>query len=171
MALDQLREKTPSAVLDIADHVWKRKNEFIRWPKRAFLFMPGVIRTRYHQFTEEQRRTLRDAAISPDRRSNGPAIMAYRLAGGERPVRVALGREWSIHHIYDGQFPWPGQLASIRAVIDGKLFTEAAGLVAIHPIADALADEVPYFAWLLRLEAFKQFGFDPDGVFRGEGDR
>ena len=45
-------------------------------------------------------------------------------------------------------------------------FTEAAGLVAIHPLADALADEVPYFAWLLRFEAYQRYGFDPDGVFK-----
>ena len=50
---------------------------------------------------------------------------------------------------------------------DAALFTEAAGLVAAHPFADALADEVPYFAWLLRAEAYQRFGFDPDAVFGG----
>jgi hypothetical protein len=45
------------------------------------------------------------------------------------------------------------------------MFTHSAGLVAVHPLADALADEVPYFAWLLRSEAFRRFRFDPDGVF------
>jgi len=44
-------------------------------------------------------------------------------------------------------------------------FTQSAGLVAVHPIADALADEFPFFTWLLRAEAFVRFKYDPDGVF------
>jgi hypothetical protein len=72
---------------------------------------------------------------------------------------------WPIHHIYDGQFPMPPRTDSIRAVSHGKYFTEAAGLVAIHPLADGMASETPYFAWLLRREAFLRFGFDPEFVF------
>ena len=64
------------------------------------------------------------------------------------------------------KFPAPGAERTIRAVNDGRYFTEIAGLVAMPPIAEALADEVPYFAWLHRREAFERFGFDPDGVFR-----
>jgi hypothetical protein len=41
----------------------------------------------------------------------------------------------------------------------------ARGLVAIHPIAEALKDEYSCFAWLLRREAYLRFGCDPDGVF------
>jgi hypothetical protein len=93
--------------------------------------------------------------------------LAAGIAGGDRPQRVSPGREWSIHHIYDGKFPAPGKTETRHAVKDGRYFTEAAGLVAIHPIADALADEVPYFAWRLRREAFDRFGLDPDGVFGG----
>lgn len=48
---------------------------------------------------------------------------------------------------------------------DGQLFTEAAGLVALHPVADSLADECAYFAWWLRQQAYERFGFDPDRVF------
>ena len=76
--------------------------------------------------------------------------------------------QWSIHHVYDGKFPAPGRRTT-HAVKEGRYFTEAAGLVAIHPIADVLADEVPYFAWLLRREAFERFGFDPDDVFTSQG--
>lgn len=36
---------------------------------------------------------------------------------------------------------------------------------AREPIADALCDEFPFFAWLLRAESFRRFGDDPDGVF------
>ncbi len=50
----------------------------------------------------------------------------------------------------------------------GDDFTEAAGLVAIHPVADALADDLAYCAWLLRHEAYLRFGFDPDRVFGTE---
>ncbi|MCC6126164.1 MAG: hypothetical protein IT426_14475 [Pirellulales bacterium] len=67
--------------------------------------------------------------------------------------------------IYDGSFKAKGMNRTIRAVNEGNYFTESSGLVAVHPVADALADEVPYFAWLLRFEAFQRYGFDPDGVF------
>jgi len=159
---------TPQHILDVADRVWAQKNLFIKWPKSALLFMPGAVRVKYHEYTIEQKRRLRDAGVKADSRSNGPAVMAYLLAGGERPQRVSPGREWSIHHIYDGKFAALGAIATAHAVNDGRFFTEAAGLVAIHPIADALADEVPYFAWLLRREAYDRFGFDPDRVFRAK---
>jgi len=164
----QMRDSTPRHELDIVDRVWDQRNLFVRWPKRPLLFMPGTIRVKYHQYTRDQVQRLRDAGITPDTRSNGPAIMAYRLAGGERPTRVTLAKEWNIHHIYDGKFPALGKNDTVHAVTDGRYFTEASGLVAIHPIADALADEVPYFAWLLRREAFQRFGFDPDSVFQGQ---
>ena len=165
--LNQLRESTPHHVLEIADRVWGQRDLFTRWPKRALLFMSGTTRLKYHQYTPDQKQRLHEVGIPPDTRSNGPAIMAYRLAGGERPSRVAPAKKWSVHHhIYDGKFPAPGQKNTTHAVNDGRYFTEASGLVAIHPIGDALADEVPYFAWLLRREAFERFGFDPDSVFR-----
>jgi hypothetical protein len=53
----------------------------------------------------------------------------------------------------------------VLTVVDHEpLFTHSAGLVAVHPTA-ALADEVGYFAWLLRREAYDRFQFDPDQVF------
>ncbi len=138
---------------------------FIRWPKRSMCFVNGCVRVQYHDYSPEQKTQLRQARITPDSRSNGPAIMAFLSAGGERPMRQSSGKQWSVHHIYDGKFPAPGRTTTAHAVKDGCLFTEAAGLVAVHPIADALADEVPWFAWLLRREAFERFGFDPDRVF------
>ncbi len=45
-----------------------------------------------------------------------------------------------------------------------------AGLVAAHLIADALADEFAVFAWRLRAESFRRFGYDPEGVFTGQPD-
>jgi hypothetical protein len=47
---------------------------------------------------------------------------------------------------------------------------QSAGLVAIHPVAEALKDEYSYFAWLLRHEAFLRFDYDPDSVFSEKTD-
>lgn len=167
--IEQLRENTCEHILDIVDRVWAQKDRFIRWPeKNAPPFMPGVIRDKkYHKCSQEQKQRLRKANIKADGRSNGPAVVAFLLAGGERPKREQSNKRWSVHHIYDGKFPAPGRSKTTWAVRDGDYFTKAAGLVAIHPIADGLADEVSLFAWLLRREAFERFEFDPDGVFRG----
>lgn len=59
---------------------------------------------------------------------------------------------------------------SLRARDDGRHFTQSAGLVAIHPVADALADEIAIFAWRLRAESFVRFGYDPEGAFTGKHD-
>jgi hypothetical protein len=48
---------------------------------------------------------------------------------------------------------------------DGRHFIQSAGLLAIHPVADALADEFAIFAWRLRAEAAVRFGYDPEGAF------
>jgi len=50
-------------------------------------------------------------------------------------------------------------------------FHAGAGLVALHPIAEALEDEYFYVAWLLRHEAFLRFGCDPDAVFSEKADK
>ena len=166
MGLEILRRETPEAILSIIDLVWSQPETFIRWPKEKLLWLEGVTReSRYHKYAPEKTIELKEAKIQIDCRSNGPAICAFLLAGGERPPRRGNSHGWSIHHIYDGKFPSQGKTESAHAVKNGRYFTQSAGLVAIHPIADALADEVPYFAWLLRAEAYKRFNFDPDGVF------
>ena len=38
-------------------------------------------------------------------------------------------------------------------------------LIAIHPVANAVFEEYPCVAWLLRAKAFLRFGYDPDSVF------
>jgi hypothetical protein len=67
---------------------------------------------------------------------------------------------------------------SHHAVKDGRHFTQSAGLVVVHPIAEAPEDECFHFAWLLRYEALLRFGCDPDAAlsertgergFRGQG--
>jgi len=138
---------------------------FISWPKRSLLLLPGVTRdARYHQYPTEVKQQLIKAGITPDKRSNGPAICSFLLADGIRPVRET-GKGWNIHHLYDGKFPYNNNPTTTHAVKDGRFFTEAAGLVALHPLADAMADEFADFAWWLRREAYDRFGFDPDGVF------
>jgi hypothetical protein len=162
--LAELRGRTPKRYLSIIDVVWAHPEDFLRWPQRAFLFSPGTVRDPYHKYSSDQLAQIKAAKVAQDTRSNGPAIMAFAIAGGERPKRAAGNKQWTIHHIYDGKHPFPSQQCS-HAVKSGHLFSEAAGLVAAHPIADALADEFAFFAWLLRREAFIRFAFDPDHVF------
>lgn len=166
--LAKLRAATDARYLSVIDAVWGHPNDYIRWPKRAYLFSPGTIRDPYHKYNPDQVAAIKGAGVAQDTRSNGPAIMAFAIAGGERPYRAGRNRQWTVHHVYDGKHPAPGRTCS-HAVKDGRLFSEAAGLVAVHPIADAIADEFAYFAWLLRREAHRRFAFDPDGVFAGTG--
>jgi hypothetical protein len=120
---------------------------------------------RYHQYPELIRRLAKSRSVYLDGRPNGPAIAVYDLAGGERPERFGSSNKWSIHHIYSGKFPYPGRTATLHATKEGRHFSQSAGLIAVHPIADGMADEFPFFAWLLRAESFRRFGYDPDGVF------
>src|SRR2546426_9005562 len=163
--VEELRNEVQAHVLTVVDHVWRQRDLFVRWPQRALCFWPGCVRVQYHKYGAEHRSQLRKAGIRIDGRSNGPAIRAFLLGGGDRPSRHEPGRQRSVHHIYDGKFPRPGRSHTAHAVKDEQLFTHSAGLVAVHPVADALADEVAYFAWLLRREAYDRFQFDPDQVF------
>jgi hypothetical protein len=152
--------------LKTIDQVENNWDKFVKWPVNDELLLAGVDRTiKYHTYPDELIITLKGKKIALDTRSNGPAIAAYLNTGGMRPQRKKSNRQWSIHHIYDGQFPWPGRDQTLHAVKNGSHFSRSGGLVAIHPIADALADEFSYFAWLLRMEAFKRFKYDPDNIF------
>jgi hypothetical protein len=166
--LKHSRATATPPILECVEIIWGNRDQFIRWPKREHLLMPGCQRPgrQYHSFEPELKKLLKARGVAIDGRNNGPAIMAFLYAGGERPLRHN-GKGWSIHHVYDGQFPAPGRKSSVRAVVEGNYFTEAAGLVAMHPLADGLASESSYFAWLLRHEAFLRFRFDPDNVFGG----
>lgn len=163
--LPELRGRLPAHERELADRIWHERDLFVRWPARRLLFMPGVTRAKYAAYTPEHIAAIRAGGLRPNTLSNGPALMAFALAGGERPWRANGREQWTVHHIYDGQYPAPGRAVTTHAVRHGDYFTDTAGLVAVHPVADALADELPYFAWLLRAEAFARFGFDPDGVF------
>lgn len=132
---------------------------------------PPGEKQRYHKYPEAVRRLAKRRDIYLDKRANGPAIAAFLMAGGERPGRFGSSNAWSIHHLYSGKFPYVGRSTTIHAAKDGNHFTQSARLVATHPVADAMSDEFPFFAWFLRAEAFRRFGYDPDGVFSGERDR
>jgi len=153
----------------IISQVWDHKDEFIQWPTISRLLIPGCVRKKYHTYHEEIKKEAKSRNIAIDSRSNGPAVMTYLLAGGKRPKRIG-GRGWDIHHIYNGKFPFIEGGKTLHAAKNEKHFTQSADLVAIHPIAHALADEYFYFAWLLRYESFKRFNYDPDSVFCKEVD-
>jgi hypothetical protein len=156
---------------NIINEIWEHKTEFIQWPAKALLLWEGCIRIKYHEYPEEIKNELKSGKIAIDSRSNGPAIMSFLLAGGKRPHRASNpNQQWHIHHIYDGKFPWKEKEKTLHAVEDGKHFTQSAGLVAIHPVAEALSDEYFYFAWLLRYESLLRFDYDPDMVFCSKTD-
>lgn len=145
-------------------------SRFVKWPQRSLLLWDGCCRVPSHDFPPELRQAIRAQQLPVRNWSNDPAIYAYRLAGGERPKRTG-GTEWSIHHLYDGKFPYPGgRQPSVQAVKHPRHFTQSAGLVAVHPIADALADEFAIFAWRLRAESFVRFGYDPESAFTAQSD-
>jgi hypothetical protein len=144
-------------------------DDFVCWPLKAELLWEGCDRVpvngskvKYHKYPEEIRQR---ATFTLDGRPNGPAIAAYLIAGGNRPPRFGSKNSWSVHHIYSGKFPYIERNLTLHASHDGKHFTQSAGLVAIHPIADQLADEYPFFSWYLRALSFIKFKYDPDGVF------
>ena len=152
-------------------------NDFVRWPARALLLWQGCDRIapqgkrqRYHRYPESIRQFAKNSGVNLDTRPNGPATAAFQLAGGNRPERFGSSNAWSIHHVYSGKFPYIGRTNTTHATKSCKHFTQSAGLIAAHPIADALSDEFPVFAWLLRFESFHRFGYDPDAVFSSHQD-
>jgi hypothetical protein len=154
-----------AVVLSVQGHL----NAFVRWPRRAILLWEGRDRsTKYHSYPASIIQAARRIPIVLDGRVNGPAVAAYLLAGGERPPRFGSNNSWSVHHLYSGKFPYAGRQETLHAAYAGRHCTQSAGLVAVHPVADQMCDEYPFFAWLLRALAFQRFGYDPDGVFSGE---
>lgn len=158
----------------ILDTVARSLNSFVRWPDRALLLWQGCDRVpeegqrlKYFRYPDSIKAAAKQSSVPLDTRQNGPAIAAFFLAGGARPKRYGSSNAWSIHHLFSGKFPYPGTSTTTHAAKSGLHFTQSAGLVAAHPIADAIVDEFPFFAWLLRAIAFQRFGYDPDHVFGG----
>ena len=155
----------------VVSDVCRSIDAWVRLPREAVLLWQGCVRggnTKYHTYPVNLKQHLKSLKITEDGRANGPAITAFAVAGGERPSRYGSQNAWSIHHLYSGKFPYPGHTDTFHAVKEERHFSQSAGLVAIHPVADALCDEYPCVAWLLRAKAFLQFGYDPDAAFSQE---
>lgn len=174
---DQVNRYEVGPVARVMLEVGRELDAFVRWPTRALLLwrdcdrrVPAGARQRYHRYPGAVRDLADSKCVKLDGRANGPAIAAFALADGKRPDRAGSMNCWSIHHIYSGKFPYPERVETLHAAKCGKHFTQSAGLVAVHPVADGLADECPAFAWLLRAEAFRRFRYDPDLVFSANRD-
>lgn len=172
--LKQISSKKEKQVLRV---VGANLNSFVRWANKAILLWPGCARVpeegetqKYFRYPDHLRALIRAAGVPLDTRANGPAIASFLLAGGERPKRFGSSNAWSIHHLYSGKFPYCAIDVTTHAAKNGKHFTQSAGRIAAHPVADALVDEFPFFTWLLRANAYHRFGYDPDQVFCSETD-
>ncbi len=153
--------------------VLESQGSLVQWPERACLLWDGCDRIKepgqklkHHQYPLEIRRLGRPTELKLDTRPNGPAIAAFQFAGGNRPKRFGTQNAWNIHHLYSGKFEYINRNDTLHAVKDGKHFTQSAGLLAAHPVADALFDEYPFFAWYFPALSFQKFGYDPDNVFQ-----
>ena len=171
-ALSETNSVAESAPRECIANVCKSLDAFVQWPAKPVLLWngcdriaPAGQRQRIHSFPDTIKRAAKAVKAPLDTRSNGPAIVAFLVSGGIRPKRFGSQNSWSVHHIYSGKFPYPGTSSTLHAAKSCQHFTQSAGLVAVHPIADGMCDEYPFFAWLLRAEAFRRFGYDPDRVF------
>ncbi len=172
--LKDLGRNAHSLDVQAALSIWRRKDLFFRWPKISEVLWPGPGITRHfdghrsdcYAYPEQLIARLAAKRLKPDGRNNGPAILAYLMAGGKRPKDGGFG--WPIHHIYDGSVMIPGtEQPILHAVRHPDYFTHSGGLVAAHPAAHLAAHNSELLGWLLRREAFLLFKFDPDGVFGG----
>ena len=92
--MDQFQSKIDSAFNRLAipekkiiNEVWERRTDYIKWPAEARLLWPGCVRAKYHSIPDRIKEGARSRGVQVDSRSNGPAIMSFLLAGGERPRR------------------------------------------------------------------------------------
>jgi hypothetical protein len=156
----------------VAQYVGVHWQDFVRFSEQPLLLWQGCDRVKpegkkqkYHSYPEEIKSAAKRIYVRLDTRPNGPARASFEFAGGERPERVGSTNDWTAHHLYSGKFPYLGRSTTTHAVKLGNHFTQSAGVITAHPIADALCDEYPFFAWLLRALSYQKFGYDPDGVF------
>ncbi|MCR9199897.1 MAG: hypothetical protein NXI04_14780 [Planctomycetaceae bacterium] len=165
------------AVRSVVRDVCVELDSFICFSEQPLLLWEGCDRRtpegkrqRTHKYPDELKRLAKERKVKLDTRPNGPAIAAFLLAGGCRPEREGSTNAWSVHHLYSGKFPYVNRETTLHASKSPTHFSQSAGLVAAHPIADAICDEIPFFSWLLRAHSFLRFGYDPDGVFSADTD-
>jgi hypothetical protein len=170
---ETIRMGLPGSLKKILSIVYSSEPDFVKLPKRPLLLWRGSDRIappgkdrKYHKYPEILKRIAKQRKIELDPRPNGPAIAAFKFSNGERPIRMGSTNEWSIHHLYSGKFLYPeSPVAPLHAIKQGEHFTQSAGLIAVHPMIDALFDEIPAIAWLYRHRSFQLFGYDPMNVF------
>lgn len=168
----ELKAITQPGATQILRTLLSNLDGFVNYPKRPLLLWMGCARTRQKgatgkmfRYPAELKELAKDLKAPLDPRRNGPAILAFAAGGGVRPLRSGSKNAWHIHHLYSGKFPYIERVETLHAASADLHFTQSAGLVAIHPLADAAADEYPCFAWLLRAHSFLLFGYDPDAAF------
>ncbi len=169
---EEIGDIEPECLKEIFLKIYHSYDELCQFPKSSLLLIEGCDRQpedgkkmKYHRYPELIKNTAKEKGIGLDSRPNGPAIAAFEFADGIRPQRYGSKNKWHIHHLYSGKFPYFGKSETMHAAKNGLHFTQSAGLVAVHPILDALCDESPAFTWFLRYLSWKKFGYDPDGVF------
>lgn len=168
----ELKQVPDGAEKTVLRTVATNLDSFVQWADKPVLLWSGCDRIppagqrqKYFRYPEKIKKLARAQGVYLDGRPNGPAIASFFISGGNRPERFGSSNAWSIHHLYSGKFPYCGRNETTHATKNGLHFTQGAGLVAAHPVADALDDEFPFFAWLLRAHAYRKFGYDPDNVF------
>jgi hypothetical protein len=168
---------TTESFRHVAQYVGTHWQDFVRFAEKPLLLWQGCDRVtpegkkqKYHSYPDEIKSAAKHLYVNLDTRPNGPARASFEFAGGERPERVGSTNDWTAHHLYSGKFPYVGRSTTTHAVKLGNHFTQSAGVITTHPIADALCDEYPFFAWLLRALSYQKFGYDPDGVFSTKRD-
>lgn len=168
-----------SDIKHIVKYTYDHLDSFCSRPKVPILLWEGCNRKPNEGETQKYHppypKIIKDKAKDKeiklgDRRSNGPAIVSFEFAGGERRPRYGSKNKWNIHHIYSGKFPYTGREKTTHAKVDGIHFTQSAGLIAVHPILDSICDEIPAFSWYMRFLSWEKFGYDPDKVFSNDID-
>ncbi len=174
---NEIKDLEPQLLKKVYIEIFSGFDSFCNYAEKSVLLWDGCNRDKektgkqkYHQFSDSIKKSAKQQRIRLNSLPNGPAIVAYAFAGGVRPARYGSNNQWHIHHLYSGKFPYFGKDKTLHAVKDGKHFTQATGLVALHPLMDALADESPAFTWFLRYKAYEKFGYDPDQVFSNRID-
>jgi len=65
-------------------------SDFVKWSERAELLWQGCDRTvDYHSFPDSLNHLFKERKLKRDTRSNGPAVAAFQVAGGNRPMRAS----------------------------------------------------------------------------------
>lgn len=138
-------------------------------PKRV---IPAEHRQRYNQLVAAEQ-----VARPNDPAPSHHAAAAFKFAGGTVPP-TPYGTSWKLRHLYDGTFTGYGDehfygagQQRINALRDHRHYTQSAGMVALHPIANQLWTIYPWIAYTLRARAAVTFRYDPDRAFLPGGER